>query len=167
MFVFIGSNPKITLGDNWDRSIRAMTWSNDGQSLFLELGEEARTVIYKLSDLTSANLSFTRLLHNGTSISIDIHPTNNDIFVFAHESILQPANIYLYTSSISVRPLTNHNENLLSKVRMSNLAEAFSFVGARNETVWGWHIPPANGTNQKAPLAFVIHGGPQSSFYDS
>ncbi|CAF2050261.1 unnamed protein product [Rotaria magnacalcarata] len=40
-------------------------------------------------------------------------------------------------------------------------------MGANNETVWGWHVPPANGTSQKATLAFLIHGGPQSSWYDA
>jgi dipeptidyl aminopeptidase/acylaminoacyl peptidase len=50
---------------------------------------------------------------------------------------------------------------------MSKLAETFSFTGARNETVWGWHIPPVNGVSEKAPLAFLIHGGPQNSWYDA
>jgi dipeptidyl aminopeptidase/acylaminoacyl peptidase len=50
---------------------------------------------------------------------------------------------------------------------MSKLAETFSFIGANNETVWGWHIPPANGTDTNAPLAFLIHGGPQNSWYDA
>jgi len=159
-----GSNPKITLLDNWDRSIEGLTWLNDGQSLFLELGEEARHVIYKLSNLKSLS---TRLINNGTSNSLDIHPINNEIFVFIHENILQPANIYLYSSPTSIRALCSHNDNLLSKVRMSNIVETFSFIGANNETVWGWHIPPSNGTNQKAPLAFLIHGGPQNSWYDA
>ncbi len=104
---------------------------------------------------------------NGTSHDIDIHPLNNQGFVFVYENILQPANIHLYSSSSSVRSLTNHNDNLLSKVRMSKSAETFSFIGANNQTVWGWHIPPVNGTNTTAPLAFLIHGGPQNSWYDA
>jgi dipeptidyl aminopeptidase/acylaminoacyl peptidase len=163
----LGTNLKTTLLKNWDQSIQAITWSNDGQSLFVEIGEKARHVIYKLSNLTSSNASIIPLTSNGTSTSIDIHPTNDDIFVFTQESILQPANIYLYSSATSVRSVTDHNKNLLSKVRMSNLAETFSFIGARNETVWGWHIPPVNGISQKAPLAFLIHGGPQNSWYDA
>jgi dipeptidyl aminopeptidase/acylaminoacyl peptidase len=50
---------------------------------------------------------------------------------------------------------------------MSNVYEIFSFVGANNETVSGWHIPPSSGTSGQAPLAFLIHGGPQSSWYDA
>ncbi|CAF0901424.1 unnamed protein product [Rotaria sordida] len=162
-----GSNPKITLLNDWDRSIQVITWSNDGQSLYLELGEEANEVIYKLSNLILPNPSPIRLLNNGTSSNINIHPIDNNIFLFTYENILQPSNIYLYLSSTSIRSITNHNKNLLSKTRMSSSFEKFSFIGANNEIVWGWHIPPINGTNQKAPLAFLIHGGPQNSWYNS
>ncbi|CAF2766157.1 unnamed protein product [Rotaria sp. Silwood2] len=162
-----GSNSKITLLNDWDRSIQVITWSNDGQSLYLDLGEEANQVIYKVSNLTLPNPSIIRLLNNGTSSTMNIHPINNNIFLFTLESFLQPANIYLYSSLTLIRSITNHNKNLLSKVRMSSSFEKFSFIGANNETVWGWHIPPINGTNQKVPLAFLIHGGPQNSWYNS
>jgi dipeptidyl aminopeptidase/acylaminoacyl peptidase len=65
-------------------------------------------------------------------------------------SFFGPANVHLYSSPTSIRSVTDHNQNLLS-----------------NETVWGWHIPPANGSITKSPLAFLIHGGPQNSWYDS
>ena len=149
--------------NDWDRSINGLTWSKDGQSLFLELGEEARNVLYKYINLTSSPI---RLLNNGTSHDLDLHPLNDQIFIFLRDSLLQPTNIYL-SSSTSVRSLTKHNDNLLSKVRLSQSAEIFSFLGANNETVRAWHIPPVNGTKSKAPLAFLIHGGPQNSWYDA
>ena len=39
--------------------------------------------------------------------------------------LLQPANIYLYSSPTSMRSLTDHNKNLLTKVRMSTVVETF------------------------------------------
>ncbi|CAF1195257.1 unnamed protein product [Rotaria sordida] len=164
--VYNGSNTKITLLDNWDRSIQALTWSRDGQSLYLETGEEAENVIYYISNIFT-NQTIVPLTRNGTSHNINLHPIDDQIFVFTYESILEPANIYLYSSSDSIRPLTIHNKVLLSKVKMSTVAEKFSFAGAKNDTVWGWHIPPQNGTNNSAPLAFLIHGGPQSSWYNA
>ena len=158
-----GSNPKRTLLNDWDRSINGLIWSNDGQSLFLELGEEARNVLYKYVNLTSTPI---RLLNNGTSHDLDLHPSNDQNFIFVHENFLQPANLYHY-SPTSIRSLTQHNDNLLSKVRLSKSAEIFSFIGAKNETVRGWHIPPANGLKPQSPLAFLIHGGPQNSWYDA
>ncbi|CAF4642159.1 unnamed protein product [Rotaria sp. Silwood1] len=64
----------------------------------------------------------------------------------------------------SLRAVTNHNTNLLSKVRKSTQVETFNFTGAKNKTVWGWHVPPANGTAQKTSLVFLIHGGSQNRY---
>jgi dipeptidyl aminopeptidase/acylaminoacyl peptidase len=150
-----------------DRSIQAITWSLDGQSLFLELGEEARNVVYKLSNILSPESNLTRLTSTGSSHDVNMHPTDNEKFVFTHESITKPANIYLYASDALARHITDHNKDLLEKVRMSTVVETFSFPGANNDTVWGWHVAPVNGMGQKAPLAFLIHGGPQSSWYDA
>ncbi|CAF1128504.1 unnamed protein product [Rotaria sordida] len=162
-----GSNEKTTLLDDWDRSIQATTWSLDGQSLFLEIGEEARNVIYKFSNILSPSSVPIRLTNTGSSHDVNIHPTNNEMLVFTYENIVQPANIYLYASPISMEPVTDHNNNLLAKVRMSTIYEVFNFSGSQNETVYGWHVQPVNGAAQKAPLAFLIHGGPQNSWYDA
>jgi dipeptidyl aminopeptidase/acylaminoacyl peptidase len=162
----LGSDIKTTLLDSWDRSIQVVTWSVDGQSLFLELGEEASNVIYRFSDISDSTSVPIRLMSAGSSHDVNPHPTNNETFVFTHESITEPPNIYLYTSTLG-RAVTDHNNNLLAKVTISKVVEKFSFQGAENETVWGWHVQPANGTAQKAPLAFLIHGGPQSSWYDA
>ncbi|CAM4830234.1 unnamed protein product [Rotaria magnacalcarata] len=164
--IYNRSSTTIVVLDNGDRSIQAMTWSRDGQSLYLEIGEEANNVIYYLSNIFT-DRSINLLIRNGTSHNVNVHPIDNLTFVFTHDSILEPANIYLYLSNGSSRSLTDHNKVLLAKVKMSNVAEKFSFSGYQNETVWGWHVPPANGTNSSAPLAFLIHGGPQSSWYDA
>ncbi|CAF5175507.1 unnamed protein product, partial [Rotaria magnacalcarata] len=56
-------NTKVTLLDNWDRSIQAMTWSPNGQSLYLEIGEEASNVIYYLENIYT-NHSVDLLIDN-------------------------------------------------------------------------------------------------------
>ncbi|UJR10764.1 hypothetical protein I4U23_014952 [Adineta vaga] len=166
--LYTGTGPAKTLLDDWDRSIQAISWSLDHQSLYLEIGEEARNVIYKYPNFTSPTAVPTRLLSTGSAHDVNNHPTNNDMFVFTHDSITQPPNIYLYASTTSVRPVTNHNDNLLAKVRMSTVVDSFNFTGSNDESVWGWHVESVNGhQGPKAPLAFLIHGGPQNSWYDA
>ena len=133
--------------------------------MFLEFGEQARNVIYQLLGNFS-NATVVPLIFAGSSHDVNPHPTDNETFVFTHESITEPANIYLY-SPTQMRPMTDHNNNLMAKVRISKAVETFNFIGALNETVWGWYVPPVNYTGEKAPLAFLIHGGPQSSWYDA
>src|SRR5207244_2937271 len=40
--------------------------------------------------------------------------------------------------------------------------------GATGDTVWGWAMRPAQlAAGAKAPIAFLVHGGPQGSFGES
>ncbi|CAF3644131.1 unnamed protein product [Rotaria sp. Silwood1] len=163
--LFNGSNVR-TLLDNWDRSIQAITWSNNGQSLFLELGEYADHVIYKLSNVQSPDAEASIVLASGSSHDINPHPKYEETFLYTGQTLTEPINIWLHRLSTVDQPITTHNKNLLDKMQRSD-AEKFMFVGAKNEKVWGWHLPPTNGTDQKAPLAFLIHGGPQNSWYNT
>jgi dipeptidyl aminopeptidase/acylaminoacyl peptidase len=46
--------------------------------------------------------------------------------------------------------------------------ERFSFTGANNDTVWGYTVKPAGlPEGKKAPIAFIVHGGPQGSSNNS
>ena len=164
-FLCLGSTT-ITLLDNWDRNIGAVTWSPDGQSIFLELAEQAHNVIYKITGIFSPLPFLDRLISVGSSYDVNIHPTNDEMFLFMHSSITEPPNIYLFSSARQMKPMTNHNTNWMNKVRISKAVEKFHFIGALNETVWGWHVAPVNDTDQKAPLAFLIHGGPYSAECD-
>ena len=145
--------------------MQEFVWSPNGETIYIQVNEHTRRVIYRLDNVHS---SPKRLTDYGVSHDIQVHPIAQRTFLFLHHSILQPKNIYLYSSHRSIYPLTTHNSNLLSKVRLTSKVERFSFVGGKNETVWGWHIPPVAypSTHQKAPLAFLIHGGPQTCWFD-
>ncbi|CAF1618776.1 unnamed protein product [Rotaria magnacalcarata] len=162
----------ITLLDSWDRSIDTTIWSNDGESLFLVLGERANHNIYRLYDVHSSNSTDIRpvAVAMGSWHDINVHPTDNQTLLLTHDNFVQPANIIMIDSSVIVTnttSLTSHNEILLSKTRLSYIYESFSFEGARDEIVEGWHLAPVSGITEKAPLAFLIHGGPQNSWYNN
>ena len=66
----------------------------------------------------------------------------------------------------SPTPLTSHNALLLSQLDLS-AAEGFTFEGADGDTVSGWLVrPPGFDPNQKYPVVFMIHGGPQGAWHD-
>ena len=44
--------------------------------------------------------------------------------------------------------------------------DRMQFAGANGDKVWGMILKPANST-AKLPVAFIVHGGPQSSFGNS
>ena len=165
-FLSIGVRTR-TLLEEWDRSVQSATWTNDGQSLILELGELANHALYQVSDVLIPDaIAVSSLATLGTWHDVSVHPTDDQTILATYDSIIQPTNIVLLTDNKNI-PITNHNEWLLNKTRFSYSFEHFSFAGARNETVSGWHLQPVNGTDKKAPLAFLIHGGPQNSWYNT
>ncbi|KAJ1849326.1 dipeptidylpeptidase, partial [Coemansia sp. RSA 2703] len=75
----------------------------------------------------------------------------------------------LYTVSLDdgkLTRVTNLNPELTKDVLSPT--EDLEFVGADNATIHGFILHPPNfDPEKKYPLAFVIHGGPQSSFSDA
>lgn len=156
-----------TLLEDWDESIQVATWLDNGQSLLLELGEKANHVIYQVHDVLNSNITYVRRgLATGTYRDVSVDPADDRTLLYTYEDLNKPTNIYFETNNMST-PITKHNDVLIDLVSWSPAYEAFSFAGARGETVWGWHIPPINGTTGKFPLAFLIHGGPQNSWYNT
>jgi dipeptidyl aminopeptidase/acylaminoacyl peptidase len=164
-FLSLGMTVK-TLFDEWDASIQVATWMNDGQSLFLELGERGIHALYQALNVLTANPTAALYTNVDSHHDVNVHPTDNQTLVLTYDSFILPTNIALRKDNADI-PITDHNYMLIGKTQMGGRYEAFSFEGAGNETVWGWHLEPMNGTGQKAPLAFLIHGGPQNSWYNA
>ncbi|CAF4816807.1 unnamed protein product [Rotaria sp. Silwood1] len=157
-----------TLFDQWDQSIQVTTWTNNGQSLFLELGENGEHVIYQSVNIFNPNETVVhRVASGGTWHDVNLHPNNSEIFLATYDDFHQPTNIVLHTQD-GKTPITKHNDWLILRTEFSFGAyEQFEFLGARNETVSGWYLSPRNMSSDKVPLAFLIHGGPQNSWYNT
>jgi dipeptidyl aminopeptidase/acylaminoacyl peptidase len=91
-------------------------------------------------------------------------------------SVRFPNEIYKYdlsssaalggNSSHDAEPLTHLNASVLNQVEMTPL-ESFWFNGAEKSKVEGFMVkPPGFNPQQKYPLKFLIHGGPQQAWGD-
>jgi hypothetical protein len=121
--------------------------------------------VYRVLNVFIPNATVVRE-NAGSKRDVSVHPTNDHILVATGENMIEPPFVPLCRGNVWML-ITTHNDLLMSKTRWSRTYEQFSFKGARNDTVWGRHMPPVNGKLQRAPLAFLIHGGPQNSWYDS
>jgi dipeptidyl aminopeptidase/acylaminoacyl peptidase len=62
------------------------------------------------------------------------------------------------------KAIIDPNTDLLARIRFGQ-SEQFKFIGAGNDTVWGYLVKPADfDPKRKYPVAMLIHGGPQGSF---
>ncbi|MGH8203114.1 MAG: S9 family peptidase, partial [Steroidobacteraceae bacterium] len=80
------------------------------------------------------------------------------------QELSAPADLFLLDKGAPSRPLTRVNAERLAAIRFG-AAEQFAFEGAGGAKVYGYAIKPWNHEEgRRYPIAFIVHGGPQSSF---
>lgn len=143
---------------DWDRSISSFRFSGDGRRIVALSDHLAQHPLWEI-DLT--NGMRRPLTGAGSVAELDIA---GEHVVFALQSLTSPADLYLIAGRAAARRLTDINARRLADIRMGE-PEQFSFSGAGGEKVYGYVVKPWNWEpGRRYPIAFLVHGGPQSSF---
>jgi dipeptidyl aminopeptidase/acylaminoacyl peptidase len=143
----------------WDRSPNHLAWSPDGKRLYATAEDGGETRLFAV-DVATGNV--TPLTGEGHVGAFDVGPDN---IVFSRDSLNGPAQLFsIGLSGGTAVQLTNANADALSEIHWGD-REKFSFKGWNDETVHGYVMKPAEfEAGHKYPVAFLIHGGPQTSF---
>ena len=146
--------------EGWDHSAGALAWSADGRTIFTESDNVGNHSVFAI-DVASGAAKL--VVDKGTNGSP--RPAGDRI-VFVRDTLKQPAELYSAKPDGSdLRQITHFNDARAKAITWGDY-EQFAFKGAKGDTVHGYVIKPAGGTGGKAPVAFLIHGGPQGSFGD-
>lgn len=148
------------LTESWDRSVGSIAWSDDSKTIYVTAEDTQEVPIFAI-DLKSGKP--TRLTQEG-SVSAVV-PTAKGL-VYAMNSLTAPDDFYWLAGKKSAR-LTSVNADKFAGIDMPTVTR-FSFTGANNDKVWGYAVKPAGlAAGAKAPIAFMVHGGPQGSSNNS
>ncbi|WP_434415359.1 prolyl oligopeptidase family serine peptidase [Nannocystis pusilla] len=150
---------KILTG-GWDRSVEEFVWSGDGKTIYAAADDIGRLSLFAVDVATGG----ARELIRGGAIH-DIQRFG-DRLLFLRNDLAHPDEIYTAGLDGEAEQLSHVNDAKVAAADVG-VAEQFSFPGHKNETVYGWVVrPPGLAEGAKAPVAFLIHGGPQGSFSD-
>jgi len=142
----------------WDRSIGAFRFAADGRTVYAAADDLGQHPLFAI-DLASGKR--TRLTDAGTVTDFDVAAGR---VVFGLQGLAAPVDLYLAEGRAAPRRLTGVNAERLADVRFGEY-EPFTFAGAGGETVHGYVVKPWNyAPGQRYPVAFIVHGGPQSSY---
>ena len=147
---------------DWDRSFDTLVLGDDGRTMYTATLD---TGTHPVFEVNLASGAVRKVVQGGNVGGFDV---DGDRIVFTRDTIAHPADLYLAAirARIAERRLTNYNAERLSGIRMGDY-EQFSFKGWNDATVYGYVIKPWNHEpGRKAPVAFLIHGGPQGSFHN-
>ncbi|KAK9479501.1 Alpha/Beta hydrolase protein [Lipomyces japonicus] len=155
----------VTNGKQFDRSPSSVAWSPDETDvLYLTGGDVGKTVIWRL-DLNSNNgpvkLSTTHSVQSFSFIS-----GSSKKILLSLSSLTKSTYYEIYNSANDHATLLLESDSP-SKLSSLQVGE-FWFTGSREVQVHGFIIYPSEfDPKKKYPLAFLIHGGPQSAWEDS
>jgi acylaminoacyl-peptidase len=154
-----GQSRALTAG--WDRSVDALKWSRDGRSLLAPAGEDGATPLFRIDAATGAA---TAAIPGHVT---EFEPLADGSVLYVHDSMAHPSEVAHLPATGAARTLVRLNGERLAGFEPS-AAERFSFKGWNGDLVKGWILKPSGyEAGKKYPVAFLIHGGPQSSWSDS
>ncbi|MCM8556341.1 alpha/beta hydrolase family protein [Sphingomicrobium sediminis] len=140
-------------------SAGSITWTADGTSLIVGVGETMEHPLYRINVASGARERLTQDGNAGNAVPL----LNGDV-VFTMNSMMAPTEIYLLDDG-EIEQRTFFNADKLAELDPMEY-EKFNFIGANGDTVWGFRLKPADA-EEDLPVAFVVHGGPQGSFGNS
>ena len=148
------------LTEGWDRSVSSIAWAPNSRSLYVTALDHLDEPAFQV-DLADGKVR--RLTGEGSVAAVV--PTGNGL-VYTLNTLTEPDDLYRLGEQGAPVRLTEVNADKLAGVDMPQ-ATRFSFAGANGDTVWGYALrPPLLAKGAKAPIALLIHGGPQGSFGD-
>jgi dipeptidyl aminopeptidase/acylaminoacyl peptidase len=150
------------LTDAWDRSPSDLSWAADGKSLLATADHLGGRALFRIDAATGAA---TPLVETGTSQAPQ--GLGDGRIVYLHDALRAPAELWITgADGHGARALTHLNDARVAALTWGE-PEPFKFPGARGEQVSGWMVKPVGlAAGARAPVALLIHGGPQGSFGD-
>ncbi|RPB20124.1 hypothetical protein L211DRAFT_574032 [Terfezia boudieri ATCC MYA-4762] len=171
IFVYDGKKI-ISLVPDWDRSPSKVSWSPDGKYLYLTAEEFGRVKIFVLpSDPSKIKGNPTPIGGKQGSVTDYFPLGTTDNLLVSSTSIISPT----YYSVVDV---SANSENIIFDPKAGHSSGSATLIRSQIEEIWAprsdstkihaWVVKPSfYKEGEKYPLAFLIHGGPQSSWADS
>jgi dipeptidyl aminopeptidase/acylaminoacyl peptidase len=156
------SGVKRPLTQSWDRSIASFAWVGDGKTLLATTDHLGQRPLWAI-DATTGRASAITAAGEVEAFSVG----TRKVF-YAFSNLGNPADLYAVGfGGGEAKQLTHLNQAALAGRKFGDY-EQFNFAGWNNENVFGYVVkPPDFKRDQKYPVAFLVHGGPQGSFANS
>lgn len=158
-----GATSAIT--QNLDRNVTSITWFPDSSRLAFVVEDRGRHGL----QMAPARGGAARSIISGNASLDDVQFTaDGKTLIYTEQSGSRPTDIYKAGSGGGAGvPLTKLNDALLAPYALKNF-EDFSVESTDKSKVHSFVVKPSNfKPNEKYPVLFLIHGGPQGAWAES
>ena len=154
----------------WDRSPASVAWSSDGKALLLVAEDTGTSRLFKIDVPLNESrvLGLPLALTSRTGYADDVQYLGKDSsYLLLSGSNLVDNSVYSILDSkgsVEAKVISSNSRNGSFFGLSQDQVSEIWFQGARKK-VHSWVIKPSNfSLDQKYPLAYLIHGGPQGEF---
>lgn len=156
----LASGKVTALTQGWDRSVGSIAWSPDSKTIYVTAEDTQEVPIFAIDAKGGKPMRLT-----GEGDVTAVVPTKAGA-VFVMNSLVAPDDFYELKGKAVAR-LTSVNATKLAGIDWPTVTR-YDFTGANGDKVWGYVVKPSNlAEGAKAPIAFMVHGGPQGSSNNS
>jgi dipeptidyl aminopeptidase/acylaminoacyl peptidase len=154
----------VELTQRFDQQVEDVVLSPDGNQIYFTAGEYGRHPIFRVA---AGGGVPQKIVPNVFASGLRITPDGRK-FVFLGSSMIAAPEVYtVNTDGSGLTALTTVNRELLAPEKL-NAAEDVEWTGAMGKKIHGFIVKPAGfDPSKKYPLLVLIHGGPQSAWYDN
>ncbi|MCS6975763.1 MAG: S9 family peptidase [Gemmatales bacterium] len=157
----------VSLTASLDRSVDGYVWLGNGKALLLEVEQDAKTALYRVEAATrSAPMEWATGFGTVQSLSAN---REGSLVACSHATMRRPPEVAVLRPADPQKSLTllSHvNDGLLQELDLP-APESVRVPTADGKTMQMWILkPPGFDPNKKWPLAYLVHGGPQSAWLD-
>ena len=157
-----GASVELTKG--FDQQVDDVVLSPDGNHIYFTAGEHGKAPIFRVA---SGGGVPQRIVPNIFASGLRITPDGRRLVFLSSSMIAAPEVYSVNTDGSGLTALTSVNRELLASENLK-AAEDVEWTGAMGRKIHGFIVKPANfDPAKKYPLLVLIHGGPQSAWYDN
>jgi dipeptidyl aminopeptidase/acylaminoacyl peptidase len=158
MALDLSSGATREIDPQWDRSPGTLAVTDNARALHVTSDDHGDRALFSIDIATGRA---TRLTGPG---EVEGLSAQGGHIVYALSTLKRPAELFQIGAGGKPIQLTHVNADRLDDVKMGDY-EFFTFTGAEGATVQGYVVKPVGyRAGRQYPVAFLIHGGPESSF---
>ncbi|KAG0200577.1 hypothetical protein BGX28_006401 [Mortierella sp. GBA30] len=151
------------VAENWNRSPSSILFDSTDENVFVTAEDNGRVKIFRINIATEAIESIVDE-HSQSGLSL----IDDETILYSSSSLTTPNDLFtvdIKTKAIQRR--THVHEKTLAHIHRSKPEDVW-FKGDEDRDIHGFLLKPIGfEPSKKYPLAFIVHGGPQSAFNDN
>lgn len=165
MLIDRSTGRSVALTEGLDRNVGSISFAPDSKRIFFSVEDRGRSAIHMVAITGGAS----RPVVTGSSHIEEAQFTpDGKTMIYTETSGSRPTEIYKAVSGGGApQPLTRLNDDVLARYQLTALEE-FWVEGAEKAKVHSFVIKPPNfKKEERYPVLFLIHGGPQGAWGES